>query len=195
MKIYLSNQGGLRNYKNFVETLDLSEPSKLEITTHNKWITAHPANLALTAALAIQVGKKNSHVLGEVPKSGLYLDRMGLYNLTSTKSPFLYEHKEPAGRFIPIRIVKTPAEQSRVIADIIPLLHLSEHSATVIKYVLGELIRNVLEHAHAKDGAIVVAQYYKKPTASVLRFATRESASGRLSIRTTLHQPTLTLLN
>lgn len=44
----------------------------------------------------------------------------------------------------------------------IPLLHLSEENSTVVKYIIGELVRNVLEHAFAEDGAIVAAQYYKK---------------------------------
>ena len=46
--------------------------------------------------------------------------------------------------------------------EMIPLLHLPEKDAMVIKYIIGELVRNVLEHANAKCGAIVAAQYYKK---------------------------------
>lgn len=44
----------------------------------------------------------------------------------------------------------------------VPLLHLSEKNTTVVKYIIGELVRNVLEHSFTKDGAIVAAQYYKK---------------------------------
>jgi anti-sigma regulatory factor (Ser/Thr protein kinase) len=44
----------------------------------------------------------------------------------------------------------------------VPLLHLSESNTTVVKYIIGELVRNVLEHAYAKNGAIVAAQYFKK---------------------------------
>lgn len=162
MKIFLSNQGNLRNFKGFVESLDLSHPEKLEISTHDKWVTVHPANLVVAAALAIQVGKRNTEVIGQVPETGLYLDRMGLYELTRTPSPFKYHKKEEAGRFVPIKVIKTSGDQSHFITDMIPLLHLSEENATIVKYVIGELVRNVIEHSSSKDGAVVAAQYYKK---------------------------------
>ena len=162
MKIHFNNQGNLRNLRRFVQSLDFSNPKKLEITTHHTWITVHPANLVLAAALAIKVGQENSQIVGDVPNTGRYLDRMGLYKLTKTPSPFIYAAKEPAGRFIPISIIHTSDDQSRFIADIVPLLHLTEENAKVVRYVIGELVRNVLEHSLAKDGAIVAAQYYKK---------------------------------
>jgi anti-sigma regulatory factor (Ser/Thr protein kinase) len=162
MKIHLSNQGNLRNFQSFVRSIDLTSPSKLQITTHNKWITVHPANLALTAALAIKVGPQNVEITGSVPETGRYLDRMGLYGLTKTKSPFEYNEREPAGRFVPITVIKSADDQSKFISEIIPLLHLSEQNTKVIKYVVGELVRNVLEHSMSNDGAIIVAQYYKK---------------------------------
>jgi len=162
MKIFLSNQGNLRNFKSFVESVDLSHPNRLEISTHDKWVTVHPVNLVISAALAIQVGKENTEIAGQVPETGRYLDRMGLYDLTKTFSPFVYRKKEEVGRFIPIKIIKTSNDQSRFITDMIPLLHLSEKNASVVKYVIGELVRNVIEHSFAKDGAVVAAQYYKK---------------------------------
>lgn len=162
MKVYLSNQGNLRNFKSFVESVDLTNPGVLEITTHLKWVTVHPANLVLAAALAMQVGQGSSEIIGKVPETGRYLDRMGLYDLTKTKSPFVYHKKEEAGRFVPIKVIKTPSDQSRFITDVVPLLHLSEKNALVVKYVIGELVRNVLEHSYAKNGAIVAAQYFRK---------------------------------
>ncbi|NTU67148.1 MAG: hypothetical protein HGB08_04480 [Candidatus Moranbacteria bacterium] len=162
MKIFLSNQGYLRNFKSFTESLDLSHPDRLEITTHDKWVTVHPANLVLAAALAIQVGKENTEIKGDVPDSGRYLDRMGLYGLIKTPSPFIYHKNEESGRFVPIKIIKTSEDQSRFITDMIPLLHLSEKNTTIVKYIIGELVRNVLEHSFAENGAIVAAQYYKK---------------------------------
>lgn len=144
MKIFLSNQGNLRNFKSFINSLDLSTPDKLTISTHDKWVTVHPANLVIAAALALQVGKKNTEIIGKVPETGRYLDRMGLYELTQTPSPFVYRKKEEAGRFVPIKIIKTSEDQSRFITDVIPLLHLSEENANVVKYIIGELVRNVL---------------------------------------------------
>lgn len=162
MKVFLSNQGNLRNFKNFVQSLDLSHSNRLEISTHDKWVTVHPVNLVITAALAIQVGRDNAEIIGQVPETGRYLDRMGLYKLTKTSSPFVYLKKEEAGRFVPIKIIRTSDDQSSFVTQIIPLLHLTEKNATVVKYVIGELVRNVIEHSFAKDGAVVAAQYYKK---------------------------------
>ncbi|AKL98312.1 hypothetical protein [Endomicrobium proavitum] len=112
MKIHFSNQGNLRNFRNFVNSVDFSEPEKLEISTHDKWIAVHPANIVIAAALALKVGRKNACILGKVPKTGLYLDRMGLYSLTNTSSPFAYDKKESSGRFVPLTIIKTANEQS-----------------------------------------------------------------------------------
>lgn len=162
MKVYFSNQGNLRNLQSFIEKLDFSNSTKLEIMTHEKWVTVHPANLVLAAAMAINIGKQNAEIVGRVPSTGAYLDRMGLYNLVQTPSPFTYHKKEEAGRFVPLTVIKTADDQSRFIADMVPLLHLSEDNATIVKYILGELVRNVLEHAVAPHGAVVAAQYYKK---------------------------------
>jgi len=162
MKIHFSNQGNLRNFHSFVNSLVLSDKHKLEISTHNQWVTVHPANLVMAAALALQVGKDNAEILGKVPNTGAYLDRMGLYDLVKTPSPFQYNKKEEAGRFVPLTVIKTSEEQSHFISDMVPLLHLSEENATIVKYIIGELVRNVLEHAIAPHGAVVAAQYYKK---------------------------------
>lgn len=162
MKIHFSNQGNLRNFRSFVESIDFSNPDSLEITTHDKWVTVHPANLVLAASLAIKVGKKNAKITGDIPDTGRYLDRMGLYDLTSTASPFTYTKKGESGRFLPIKVINTSEDQSHFIADMVPLLHLSEGNTVIVKYIIGELVRNVLEHSYARHGAIVAAQYYKK---------------------------------
>jgi len=82
IRVLLSNQGNLRSFRGFVGSLDLSSPDKLEITTHDKWVAVHPDNLIIVAALAIKVGKENTEIIGEVPDTGRYLDKMGLYELT-----------------------------------------------------------------------------------------------------------------
>lgn len=44
----------------------------------------------------------------------------------------------------------------------VPLLHTTPEQAYPIKYVMSELVRNVLEHSRSQIGAIVSAQYFKK---------------------------------
>lgn len=162
MRIYFSNQGNLRYFGHFVQRLDFDDPEKLEIITDGRWVNVHPAHLVLTAALANEVGKENSEIISNVPESARYLDRMGLYNFVKTPSPFgSYEHKDPSGRFIPITIIKNSSDQSHFITEMVPLLHLGENDTSTIKYIIGELVRNVIEHAYTDSGAIVAAQYFK----------------------------------
>jgi anti-sigma regulatory factor (Ser/Thr protein kinase) len=47
----------------------------------------------------------------------------------------------------------------------VPLLHLEPEQAEPIKYIVTELIRNVIEHAQTEQGAVLCAQYYQKSNA------------------------------
>lgn len=163
MNIKFSNQGSLRNIKNFFESSDLSDTKDLHISLHEKWVNVHPAHLVFAAALALQAGRENSTIDKNPPRSALYLDRMGLYDFLNTPSPFeAYRKKDPSGRFVPLSIIRNEEDQTNFITEMIPLLHLSEKNSRIITYIIGELVRNVLEHSYSKDGAIVAAQYYKK---------------------------------
>ncbi|QWB91216.1 MAG: ATP-binding protein [Candidatus Saccharimonas sp.] len=162
MRIFLSNQAHLRNFSRFIKSIDFSNPDSLEVETHKKWITVHPAILAFTAALAIKTGKENSSIELPLPDNGKHLDSMGLFNFLKTESPFRYNKKESSGRYIPLQVVKTADDQSKFIAEMVPLLHLPEKESRIIKYIIGELVRNVLEHSLSDKGAVVAANYYPK---------------------------------
>lgn len=95
-------------------------------------------------------------------KSKHYLERMGLFRLLNIKAGISIAEHEPSGRFIPLTRITTSQELTRFITDIIPLLHLDPEHTDSIKYVVSELIRNVLEHSRSEQGAVVSAQYYKK---------------------------------
>jgi anti-sigma regulatory factor (Ser/Thr protein kinase) len=161
MKIHFSNNDYLRNFDMFMRGLDTSDPSVLEISTHDSWINIHPAILTLTAALGLEVKPENIKFDDITAKSGHYLDRMHLFKVLGKESPFSISEYEAAGRFIPVTQIKTQAEQSHFISEMIPLLHLEPLQADAIKYTVGELVRNVLEHSRSKNGAIVAAQYYQ----------------------------------
>ncbi|MDP3645909.1 MAG: ATP-binding protein, partial [bacterium] len=51
---------------------------------------------------------------------------------------------------------------TRFITEMIPLLHLKSSHAEPIRYIVSELVRNVIEHAASPHGAFVAAQYYAK---------------------------------
>ena len=162
MKIHLSNYDYLRNFDVFVRGFDPTDSSTLEITTNDKWISVHPAILAAVAALGLTVEPSKIKFDEITAKSGHYLDRMGLFKILKQESPFTISEHEAAGRFIPITQIRNQDEQSKFISDMIPLLHLDPSKADAIKYTVGELVRNVLEHSQAENGAIVAAQYYQE---------------------------------
>src|SRR3989338_5748412 len=74
-------------------------------------------------------------------------------------------------------------ELTRFITEMIPLLHLEPEHASPIKYIVSELVRNVLEHAQSEHGAILSAQYYKK--SNTIRIGIADTGVG---IKKTINQ-------
>ncbi len=159
MKITFSNVDQLKSFNYFLSTNDLSDSSKLRIISETNWMNIHPACISFAAALAAEIGKEKTHIDVQNERAAMYLDRMGLYEFTSDVCHVEYTQHEETGRFIPVTRIKTEAEQSRFITDLHPVLHLTVEQSETIKYVLGELIRNVIEHSEAKNGAFVTVQY------------------------------------
>lgn len=158
----MSNSDYLRTFERFLGNFDASDPGCLTISTHDRWVSVHPAVLTMAAALGSKVGPENIVVESISAASGHYLDRMGLFEVLGQESPFKITRHEPSGRFIPLSQIRTAEEQTRFITDMIPLLHLEPNQSDAIKYVVGEMVRNVLEHAASTTGAFVAAQYYLK---------------------------------
>lgn len=162
MEIYLPNSAFLGNIDPFLKKIDRSDPAKLKITANKKWISIHPVVLCMVAILGLRTRPEYITCERLEAKSKHYLQRMGLFALLQIKAEKNIVEHEPAGRFIPLTRITSSQELTRFLTDIIPLLHLDPEHADSIKYVVSELIRNVLEHAESEQGAIVSAQYYKK---------------------------------
>ncbi len=162
MKIHLPNSAFLGNIDPFIRGFDPSEPDSLEITANDKWISVHPAVLSMIAALGLTVKPEKIKCQPFEATSRHYFVRMGLFKLLNIPSDIVIKEHEPAGRFIPLTQIRTAEEQTRFITDMIPLLHLEAEQAKTLGYMFSELIRNVIEHAEAPNGALLCAQYYKK---------------------------------
>ncbi|HRP99680.1 MAG TPA: ATP-binding protein [Terrimesophilobacter sp.] len=80
------------------------------------------------------------------------LNRLNVENLTDQV------HEEGAGAYIPVRQIKKNKEMTEFATDFVPLLHTGVEQSNAVKYVLWELIRNVLEHAGSLDGAFAAAE-------------------------------------
>lgn len=162
MRIHLPNSAFLGNIDPFLKTIDLSKPDRLEITANKKWISIHPVVLCMVASLGLNIKHAELKCEKLEAKSKHYLQRMGLFRLLRIKTSMKIVEHESAGRFIPLTRITDSQELTKFITEIVPLLHLEPEQADPIKYVVSELVRNVLEHSESKQGAIVSAQYYKK---------------------------------
>lgn len=176
MEIHLPNSAFLGNIDPFLRQMNLSEPEKLNITANKKWISIHPVVLCMVAALGLKVKPNSIDCEKLEAKSKHYLQRMNLFKLLKLKVGMQITEHEPAGRFIPLTIITNSQELTKFITDIIPLLHLEPKHSNSIKYVVSELVRNVLEHSQSKQGAIVSAQYYKK--SNTIRIGIVDSGVG-----------------
>lgn len=162
MEIHLPNTAFLGNIDPFLRGYDPRKKDSLYLTANKKWISIHPVVLSMVASLGQGLQKRNIHAEPFEARSKHYLARMGLFRMLGIPSNIAIQEKEPAGRFIPLATVKNSDDLSLFITDMIPLLHLKPEQAEPIKYIISELIRNVLEHSESTHGAMVCAQYYKK---------------------------------
>lgn len=176
MKIHLPNSAFLGNFDAFLRLFDNSETEKLEITANKRWISVHPVVLSMVATLGLPLDPSKITCERLEATSKHYLERMGLFKFLRIESEITITEHESAGRFIPLTQIKNSGELTNFITEMVPLLHLEPKQADPIKYVISELVRNVLEHAMSPHGAILCAQYYKKSNS--IRIGITDSGVG-----------------
>jgi anti-sigma regulatory factor (Ser/Thr protein kinase) len=116
------------------------------------------------AACAAATKRQQGHqIKGQVADvaSLPYLVRMKLFEFLGLDPPRRIVEHEEAGRFIPVTQVKGSGDLKRVISDLVPLLHTESHLADPIRYVISELVRNVIEHAQSECGSFLCAQCFR----------------------------------
>lgn len=192
MKIHLPHSVWLGNIDPFLRSIDLSNPDTLELTSNPQWTSLHPIVLSMVAALGMNVKPENIHHKIE-SKSGHYLERMGLFRIWEIESRMHVISHEESGRFIPLTIIRTEQELSKLIEDIIPIFHLADYpeQAGTMRYVIDELTRNVIEHAGVDTSAIVCVQYYQR--SKKIRIGIADTGFG-LRITLGRHHPVKTYL-
>lgn len=162
MKIYIPNSAFLGNIDPFLQGFHPAHRKKLIITANKKWISIHPVVLSMIAALGKTVKPSNIQCEKLEATSKHYLERMGLFKFLRIHSGINIQKHEAAGRFVPLTQIKNSKMLTQCITEITPLLHLEPKHAEPIRYIMSELVRNVLEHSLSKHGAIVSAQYHSK---------------------------------
>jgi anti-sigma regulatory factor (Ser/Thr protein kinase) len=164
MKIHIPNSAFIGNIETFLRGFNANDPDCLNVSFHPKWVSVHPCVLAMAASLGLFCRERGGQPSAEIPeiRSLPYLIRMKLFEFLGVNPPASIVEHEAAGRFIPLTQIKTSLDLNKFITDMVPLLHASPAEADPIKYVMSELIRNVLEHSQSRHGAIVCAQFFKK---------------------------------
>jgi len=161
MRIELPPSVWLGTIETFLKRLDPSDLEKLEIETGDSWVTVHPMILAMIAALASGIDRKNIDLKNFKTISKDSFERMNLFKFLGTKTVDSKTDSEPAGKYIPITQIRDSDGLSNFIKDMVPLLHLDQDKSELISYVMSELGRNVLEHAKTPAGAFFAAEYSK----------------------------------
>lgn len=164
MKVHLPNSAFLGNIDPFLQGFDPSSAHELEVTANDKWISVHPVVISMIAALGLTTKRENIRCEKFEARSKHYFMRMGLFNILNVPADMSIVEHEPAGRFIPITQIRTSEELTKFITEMTPMLHLESEpeQAKTLGYIVSELVRNVIEHAEAENGAVLCAQYYKK---------------------------------
>ena len=189
MKVHLPHSAWLGNIDPFIDSLDLTNPEILEISSNPDWNSLHPVVLAMVAALGLTVRPENiQHKIES--KSALYLKRMGLFKIWGIDSGMkeIVNHEE-SGRFIPLTIIKTEDELQKLISDIIPIFHLADYpeQADIMRYIVDEVTRNVIEHAGITAQAIICVQYY--PRSQKIRIGIADTGYGLRATLKAHHNP------
>lgn len=163
MRLHLPNSAHLQNMEGFIRKYEPNGKDNLAISSHERYIHAHPFALALTACAGAVAKHNGWKTIGTIPNvsSAPYLVRMKLFDFLDVPRPRQIEEHEEAGRFVPLTQIRTNEDLRNAITNLIPLLHAAPSVADPIRYVVSELGRNVLEHARSPVGGFVCAQYYK----------------------------------
>ncbi|NQU83510.1 MAG: ATP-binding protein [Parcubacteria group bacterium] len=178
MKIHIPNSAFLGNIDPFLKGFNPDDPGNFIITANKKWISIHPVVLSMIAALGIKIDASNIECEKLTAVSKHYLERMGLFKFLGIKSGINITEHESAGRFVPLTQIKDSKTLTKFITEVTPLLHLEPKHAEPIRYIMSELVRNVLEHSLSKEGAIVSAQYHSK--SNTIRIGIADTGVGIL---------------
>ena len=187
MKIHIPNSAFLGNIDPFLKGFDPKDPGRLQITVNKKWFSVHPVVLSMIAALGITIDKSKIECEKLEATSKHYLERMGLFKFLGIPSGINIKEHESAGRFVPLTQIKDSKALSEFVTEMTPLLHLKNEHAQPIRYVVSELVRNVLEHSRSRYGAIVSAQYHFK--SNTIRIGIADTGVGIWQTINQSHNP------
>lgn len=161
VKLRIPNRAYLNDFERFLRNFEDDGSPDFTVALPPHLFSLHPLATSMIASESIAARARGGQVSVdglEATSSTRYLERMGLFELMGISSGITVTAHEPAGRFVPLRQIRSNDELNDFVVDVVPLLHAQPGEAAAVKYVLYELVRNVLEHAGTPDGAVVSAQ-------------------------------------
>jgi anti-sigma regulatory factor (Ser/Thr protein kinase) len=164
MLVNLPNRAYLSDLERFVDLIEDDGEPGLTVRMRDSLFSLHPMVLCMIAALTdrpYDAGERVGVTNVRPNASTRYLERMQLFEHMHLDSVVDVIAHESAGRFIPVTRISDNGQLNSFVTDLVPLLRASTGEADSVKYVLYELVRNVLEHAGSTHGAYAAAQVTK----------------------------------
>lgn len=158
MRVVLGSTTDLGTAVQAIRQWDASEPRFVSIEVAADCRIVHPL---IAVAVASVVDEAHSHEAAvttfvEGSDAAVAMSRIGLAKHLRTD---VIGDEEPAGTLVPMTRVRSEEHVDDVMTDVMPLLHAPKTQAEILRYVLSELVRNVLEHARSPTGAYIAATY------------------------------------
>jgi len=180
----IPNSATLHNARAFLDcnkSFFAQGQAKTVLEMDPRWMHTEPFALTMAAAWGARCRGQGLKVsLKNLTSRAKYAARMKLFDFLGVDPHFVIQEHEEAGRFVPIRNIRTPADIRSVIADVSVLLHLDhdQEALAAVQYCVSELLRNVLEHSQSPDGGFVCAHYYSKSGLKRVSIAIADCGQG-----------------
>lgn len=161
---------------------------------HPSYVSVHPVVLAMAAAQGARTIQAGNDVTVDLHPSGgalNYLVRMGLFDFLEVDPGVTVTEHVATGRFIPLTLIRDAAALDDFAVQMIPLLHAEPSDAAALKYLVTEVVGNVLEHASSPVGALVCAQRF--PSTNRISLGVADVGVGIFDTISRFHQATIPL--
>lgn len=150
-----------------------------------------PRHLGLLTSWALEMRQKGVpfRIIGGFETEN-YLARMGFYEALGLTPPNI-QHNLDAGRFLPIKLISSPAEQKQAVDELCEMiLRQFEHADQLLpsfEWAVNEITDNILNHAQTATPGVMFAQHYAAK--GKLEIAIVDQGLGLLNTLSPTHNP------
>jgi len=134
----IPNSATLHNARAFLDcnkSFFAQGQAKTVLEMDPRWMHTEPFALTMAAAWGARCRGQGLKVsLKNLTSRAKYAARMKLFDFLGVDPHFVIQEHEEAGRFVPIRNIRTPADIRSVIADVSVLLHLDHDQGHLRPY-------------------------------------------------------------